>query len=82
MILFAAVFIQSAKATYLLIPMDETQRNHLKAYGIAYYALQRDVEVTWLLNYRGGSFMMKYADAIERECKLRGVTANAIADGQ
>lgn len=82
LILFAAVFIQSAKATYLLIPMDETQRNHLKAYGIAYYALQRDVEVTWLLNYRGGSFMMKYADAIERECKLRGVTANAIADGQ
>jgi hypothetical protein len=70
------------RATYLLIPMDETQRNHLKAYGIAYYALERDVEVTWLLNYRGGSFMMKYADAIERECKLRGVSADAIPDGQ
>jgi hypothetical protein len=72
----------SARASYLLIPMDETQRNHLKAYGIAYYALEREVEVTWLLNYRGGAFMMKYADALERECKLRGVSAETIADGQ
>ena len=72
----------SARATYLLVPMDETQRNHLKAYGIAYYALERDVEVTWLLNYRGGAFMMKYADAIEREARLRGVSVEAIADGQ
>ena len=48
-----------ARATYLLVPMDEVQKNHLKAYGIAYWALERDVEVTWLLNYRGGSFMMK-----------------------
>ena len=47
------------QASYLLIPMDEAQKNHLKAYGIAYFALQREVEVTWLLNYRGGSFMMK-----------------------
>ena len=72
----------AAHATYLLIPMDETQRNHLKAYGIAYYALERDVEVTWLLNYRGGAFMMKYADVLEREARLRGVTVEAIADGQ
>lgn len=71
-----------ARASYLLVPMDEVQKNHLKAYGIAYWALERDVEVTWLLNYRGGSFMMKYADALERECRLRGVTAEAIADGQ
>ena len=41
------------QASYLLVPMDEVQKNHLKAYGIAYWALQRDVEVTWLLNYRG-----------------------------
>ena len=71
-----------ASATYLLIPMDETQKNHLKAYGIAYWALEREVEVTWLLNYRGGTFMMKHADALERECRLRGVTCTAIADGQ
>ena len=69
-------------AAYLLIPMDEVQQNHLKAYGVAYYALQHDVEVQWLLNYRGGSFMMKYADLLEKECRLRGVTAEAIADGQ
>ncbi len=70
-----------AKASYILIPMDETQRNHLKAYGIAYYALERDVEVTWLLNYRGGSFMMKYADQLERQARLRGVSVEVIADG-
>ena len=70
------------RASYLLVPMDEVQKNHLKAYGIAYWALQREVEVTWLLNYRGGSFMMKYADLLEKECRLRGVTAEVIADGQ
>ena len=71
-----------ARANYLLIPMDDVQKNHLKAYGVAYWALEREVEVTWLLNYRGGTFMMKYAEAIERECKLRGVSAEVIADGQ
>ncbi len=71
-----------ARANYLLIPMDEVQKNHLKAYGVAYWALEREVEVTWLLNYRGGTFMMKYAETIERECKLRGVSAEVIADGQ
>jgi len=71
-----------ARASYLLVPMDEVQKNHLKAYGVAYWALERDVEVTWLLNYRGGSFLMKHADALERECRLRGVTAEVIADGQ
>ena len=80
--LFLLAACLPARATYLLVPMDEVQKNHLKAYGIAYWALERDVEVTWLLNYRGGSFMMKYADALEKECRLRGVTAEAIADGQ
>ena len=82
LLLLIISLLPSAKATYLLVPMDETQRNHLKAYGIAYYALERDVEVTWLLNYRGGAFMMKYADAIERQAKLRGVSVDVIADGQ
>ena len=72
----------TARASYLLVPMDDTQRNHLKAYGVAYFALEREVEVTWLLNYRGGSFMMKYADALEREARLRGVSVEVIADGQ
>ena len=82
LLLLIISLLPSAKATYMLVPMDETQRNHLKAYGIAYYALERDVEVTWLLNYRGGAFMMKYADAIERQAKLRGVSVDIIADGQ
>ena len=81
LILFFALCVQ-ASASYILLPMDETQSNHLKSYGIAYWALEREVEVTWLLNYRGGSFMMKYADALERECKLRGVRCEVIADGQ
>ncbi len=73
---------EGCRASYLFVPMDDTQRNHLKAYGMAYYALERDVEVTWLLNYRGGAFMMKYADQLEREARLRGVTVEVIADGQ
>ena len=82
LVLFVMVAAPSLRASYLLIPMDETQKNHLKAYGIAYFALERDVEVTWLLNYRGGSFMMKYADVLEREARLRGVSVDVIADGQ
>ncbi|MBP5548250.1 MAG: asparagine synthetase B [Bacteroidales bacterium] len=82
LLILLCMVMPTARASYLLIPMDETQRNHLKAYGIAYYALERDVEVTWLLNYRGGAFMMKYADQIDREAKLRGVSVEVIADGQ
>ena len=69
-------------ATKLLIPMDGTQKDHLKAYGIAYWTLERDVTVEWLLNYRGGSFLIDHFQAIEQECTIRGVTFNVIADGQ
>jgi hypothetical protein len=69
-------------AAYLLIPMDQTQKNHLKAYGIAFWILQQDVEVSWLLNYRGGSFMIKYIKAVESECFIRGVSSEVIADAQ
>ena len=74
-IVFIILFFCSTvavQAAYLLIPMDNTQKNHLKAYGIAYWTLQRDVEVSWLLNYRGGSFMCKYNKLIENECTVRG----------
>ena len=71
-----------AQATKLLIPMDDSQRDHLKAYGIAYWTLQRDVPVEWLLNYRGGSFLIDHFEAIEHECSVRGVTHQVIADGQ
>jgi len=74
--------IQFSRAAYLLIPMDETQKNHLKAYGIAYWVLTRDAEVDWLLNYRGGSFMFTYSKPLEEECTIRGVTYQVIADAQ
>jgi len=69
-------------ALYVLIPMDNTQKNHLKAYGIAYWILKKDGEVSWLLNYSGGAFLVKYDLKIEKECKLRGVSYNNIADIQ
>ena len=53
---FALLTLLNARAAFLLIPMDESQTNHLKAYGIAYYVLQRDLDVQWLLNYRAAAF--------------------------
>ena len=76
------VSIGNLFAAYILIPMDETQKNHLKAYGIAYWVLQKEVEVDWLLNYRGGSFMCEYYDEVEKECSIRGVSYQIIADAQ
>ena len=62
--------------------MDEGQKNHLKAYGIAYYTLQNTIKVDWLLNYRGGSFLIKHYAEIEKECSIRGVSYEIIADVQ
>ncbi|MCF6240324.1 MAG: asparagine synthetase B [Bacteroidales bacterium] len=73
---------QVLTASYLLIPMDETQKNHLKAYGIAYWTLQNNIEISWLLNYRGGSFIAPYHREIEEECMIRGVSYQVIADFQ
>ncbi|MCJ0742637.1 asparagine synthetase B [Pedobacter montanisoli] len=62
--------------------MDEDQKNHLKAYGIAYWTIKNQLEVDWLLNYRGGSFLIKYAKSVEDECKIRGVSYEILADGK
>ncbi len=71
------------KASSILIYMDEDQKNHLKAYGIAYWSIKnRQTEVDWLLNYRGGSFLVKYQKNIEDECKIRGVSYEILADGK
>jgi hypothetical protein len=80
----AALFLyQQASASTILIPMDEGQTNHLKAYGIAFWILQNDIEVEWLLNYRGGAFMVSYYEDIEKECSVvRGVNYEVIADVQ
>lgn len=71
-----------ALATKLLIPMDNSQKDHLKAYGIAFWVLKQDVPVEWLLNYRGGSFLIDHFQTIEQECLVRGVSHQVIADGQ
>jgi len=62
--------------------MDSDQANHLKAYGIAFWSLERDVEVQWLLNYRGGSFMIDAYKEIESELVIRGVTYETIPDAR
>ncbi len=80
-IIFCTIF-SPLFASYILIPMDETQKDHLKSYGITYWALENGSEVDWLLNYRGGSFMLKHHDIIEKECLLRDVSYELIADVQ
>jgi hypothetical protein len=62
--------------------MDESQKNHLKAYGVTYWCLERNVEVQWLLNYRGGSFMIKSAKPIQDEMLIRGVSYEIIPDAK
>jgi len=71
------------KASFLLIPMDfEGQKDHLKAYGITYWVLDNGQKVQWLLNYRGGSFLIPDSEALRKECKIRGVSFEIISDGQ
>lgn len=73
----------SAKASFILLPMDETtQQNHLKAYGITYWCLNKDYKASWLLNYRGGSFLLPDADEIRKECKIRGVSFEVLSDSE
>jgi hypothetical protein len=69
-------------AAYLLLPMNNSQTNHLKAYGITYWTLQNGIESWWLLNYEGGSFLIPFHAEIETECVVRGVTYQVIAEGQ
>ncbi len=67
-------------ARFLLLPMDEiSQKNHLKAYGITYMSLKNGHKVKWLLNYRGGSFLLEDIEAYRNECKIRGVSFEVIS---
>ncbi len=77
--LFSANVALSQK---LLIPMDLSQTDHLKAYGITYWVLDQQKEADWLLNYRGGSFMMDYSDDIAAECRIRGVYFEQVSGAQ
>jgi hypothetical protein len=68
-------------SNFILIPMDfETQDNHLKAYGISYWLLEKNQKVQWLLNYRGGSFLSPFSEELKRECTIRGVSFEVISD--
>ncbi|MBC7747646.1 MAG: asparagine synthetase B, partial [Methylotenera sp.] len=62
--------------------MDDQQQNHLKAYGVAYWVLQKNIELEWLLNYRGGSFMSQHSAALENELQIRGVSFDLIPDSK
>ncbi len=69
------------QGAYLLIPMDaDTQKNHLKAYGLTYWVLNKQLKVNWLLNYRGGSFLLPYTEEIQRECQIRGISFEVLSD--
>ncbi len=80
-LLFLSAII-AARASSILIPMDDQQANHLKAYGIAYKMLKDDQDVDWLLNYRGGAFLIKHSAALETECRVRGVSFESITDSR
>jgi hypothetical protein len=70
-------------ASYVLIPMDaESQKNHLKAYGITYWVLEKQLKAQWLLNYRGGSFLLPDFEELQRECQIRGVSFEIISDAK
>ncbi|WP_415370700.1 asparagine synthetase B [Patiriisocius sp. Uisw_047] len=76
-------FSLQASASYILIPMDtEGQKEHLKAYGMTYWTLERQVKVKWLLNYRGGSFLLPDVEDIRRECQIRGVSFEILSDSK
>lgn len=70
----------STYASRLLVPMDQTQTNHMKAYGVAYWVLSKDVTIDWMLNYRGGSFLLPATTGIENELIIRGVSYELISD--
>ncbi|MEP1892224.1 MAG: asparagine synthetase B, partial [Cyclobacteriaceae bacterium] len=80
LISFLLIISLSSRASYIFIPMDETQSNHLKSYGLTYWMLTKEVSVDWLLNYRGGSFMVKYLQTLENECIIRGISYEIISD--
>src|SRR6056297_1637893 len=77
------LFSLQSFASSILIPMDaDSQKNHLKAYGITYWVLAKQQKVQWLLNYRGGSFLLPDGESIRKECQIRGVSFEVLSDNQ
>ena len=82
LIFFLFCFTTQLWANYLVIPMDETQKNHLKSYGVAYKTLSLEYEVDWMLNYQGGAFCLSYSKEVETLCRLKGVSYYIITPSQ
>ena len=71
------------QANFILLPMDEvSQKNHLKAYGITFWCLDKQYKASWLLNYRGGSFLLPDAPEIRKECQIRNVSFEILSDSE
>jgi hypothetical protein len=81
LVFIVGLFFQG-RATQLLVPMDDSQSDHLKAYGVSFWALENTIVIEWLLNYRGGSFLMPHLKTIEEELILRNVKYEVLAEGQ
>ena len=83
LLLFLILLSYSLKANFILLPMDETtQKNHLKAYGVTYWCLDKKYKASWLLNYRGGSFLLPDTMEIRKECQIRGVSFELVSDAE
>ncbi|MCK4302452.1 MAG: asparagine synthetase B, partial [candidate division Zixibacteria bacterium] len=72
----------NSQAASLLIPMDDTQADHLKAYGVTFQALEKGYKAQWLLNYRAGSFLLDFSSELVNQCLLMGVSCEKITSGQ
>ncbi len=77
------IFSCNVFGSYILIPMDaEGQKEHLKAYGLTYWTLEKQVKVKWLLNYRGGSFLLPDSEEVRKECQIRGISFEVLSDAK
>ena len=82
-LLLLLAFVVPSHASFILIPMDDvSQKNHLKAYGITYWCLDKQFKASWLLNYRGGSFLLPDESEIRKECQIRGVSFEILSEGE
>ena len=81
--IFVVLFYSTITASYILVPMDsDSQAEHLKAYGLTYWTLQKQLKVKWLLNYRGGSFLLPDTEEIKKECQVRGISFELLSNSK
>src|SRR5215211_7286604 len=70
------------RAQRLLVPMDDAQQNHLKAYGLAYNAIKAGASAEWILNYRGGAFLLADTPELRRQAGLAGISIEPMDNGR